>query len=123
MSGFEDHQDRLKSHLHGIPPVGPAKNVSEAMADAEAAQVLKQQGGGSLQAGNLGWLLRLWDKGPVGRGLFLLVLQVPLIILASSLPGILSLLAIFASTVMLIVSFAMIAYGGIRRLFNGRRKP
>src|SRR5690606_18473226 len=47
MSGFEDHQDRLKSHLHGMPPVGPAKNVAEAMADAEAAQVLKQQGGGS----------------------------------------------------------------------------
>lgn len=68
MSGFDDHQDRLKGHLYGPPPVTPAKNVAEAMADAEAAQILKQQGGGTLQGANLGWLLRLWDKGPAGRG-------------------------------------------------------
>ena len=118
MSDLEDYQKRMNAHQYGAPPSGPARNVAEAMADADAAAHARGQGT-AMAAGNLGWLFRLWYKGPAGKGAFLLVLQIPLIILGSALPGALGFIVLGCSLVLLVVSAVMIAYGALRRLVRG----
>lgn len=119
MSGLDDYRDRMGKHMHGVPPVGPAGNVAEYMADMDAAHARGQPT--ALPAGNLGWLLGLWYRGPIGRGLFLLFLLIPLIVIASVLPPVFAVIISLLMAGLAVTALGMIAYGLARRLFGKNR--
>lgn len=118
MSGYDDYAQRLRRHQIGGPVVDLPQNVAEASADADAAAARNTPA--AIPAANLGGFLRLWDKGPAGRGLFLLVLSLVGGALGGSLPGIFGMLGVFLSLVLSAVSLGMIAYGIGRALLRRR---
>jgi len=115
MSGLDDYNNRMAEHARGTA-VAPAQNAAEVTADRDAAAARGQ--GGAIPAANLGWFLGLWDRGPIGRGVFLMVLSLPLSALGGSLPGILSLVGTLAGTLLFLFALGMFGYGLVRALLR-----